>query len=197
MELAPTRAQLSKLFKSQATWSTRTPSSQVMLIATTRAQCGTLRLPVSRIARRTMLTAAQAQPAAKKEGDISSVFVSLSGAKREPLPTRFRDLKTSLVAGKEDKVIAGWNRLLSALAEENEIISTWKSAIVPSVEFKNLEFEIEKLKPEIKKRGAVIVRGVIPEAEARLYKFEAEEYVKKNPHTKGEHHPIVSTLSTM
>ncbi|CAI4217794.1 unnamed protein product [Parascedosporium putredinis] len=121
----------------------------------------------------------------EKEGDISSVFVSLSGAKREPLPTRFRDLKTSLVAGKEDKVIAGWNRLLNALAEENEIISTWKSAIVPSVEFKNLEFEIEKLKPEIKKP--------FPPNDPQVYELYWSE-----PQLKARSHPnLLATQRTL
>jgi hypothetical protein len=32
-----------------------------------------------------------------------------------------------------------------------------------------------------------VIRGVIPEQEARAYKFEIEEYVKKNPQTKGEY----------
>ncbi|PKS11173.1 hypothetical protein jhhlp_002934 [Lomentospora prolificans] len=165
-----------------------------MSLITARARCGPAAFRATRLQCRTMTS--QAQLAGKEEGDISSVFVSLSGATREPLPTRFRDLKYSLVAGKEDKVIASWNRLLKALAVENDLISTWKSAIIPSIEFNNLEFEIEKYKPEIQKRGAAVIRGVVPEAEARLYKFEIEEYVKKNPHTKAfpAHDPQVYEL---
>lgn len=122
----------------------------------------------------------------KKEGDISSVFVSLSGADRPPLPDRFRQIKNSLIAGREDKVIASWNRLLEELRKENETIAAQGSAVIPTVEFDNLESELGRLKPEIQKRGAAVIRGVVPEAEARAYKSEIEEYVKKNPSTKGE-----------
>lgn len=152
-----------------------------MLPFTTRASRLATTIPS---AQRTMMMGAQAhQP--KKEGDISSVFVSLSGADRPPLPDRFRLIKNSLVAGREDKVIASWNRLLEALRRENELIASRGSAVIPTIEFKDLERDIEKLKPEIQKRGAAVIRGVVPEAEARGYKSEVEEYVKKNPSTKG------------
>jgi len=42
--------------------------------------------------------------APKKEGDISSVFVSLSGATPTPLPERFTELKRVLIHGNEDPV---------------------------------------------------------------------------------------------
>jgi hypothetical protein len=42
---------------------------------------------------------------AKKEGDIPSVFVSLSGAAAQPLDSRFADLKSRLLAGHEE---ASW-----------------------------------------------------------------------------------------
>lgn len=122
----------------------------------------------------------------KKEGDISSVFVSLSGADRPPLPDRFRQIKNTLVAGREDKVVASWNRLLEELRKENETVAARGSAVIPTVEFKDLESELERLKPEIQKRGAAVIRGVVPEAEARAYKSEIEEYVKKNPSTRGK-----------
>ena len=131
-----------------------------------------------------MMMGTQHQP--KKEGDISSVFVSLSGADRPPLPDRFRLIKNSLVAGREHKVVTSWNWLLEALRRENETIASKGSAVIPTVEFKDLERDIEKLRPDIQKRGAAVIRGVVPEAEARGYKSEVEEYVRKNPSTKGK-----------
>ncbi|SPO06245.1 related to DUF1479 domain protein [Cephalotrichum gorgonifer] len=122
---------------------------------------------------------------AKKEGDISSVFVSLSGADRPPLPDRFRAIKNSLISGNEEKVIASWNRLLKQLLSENEIIARHGSSVIPTLEFANLESELERLRSEIKKRGVAVIRGVVPEAEARAYKSEVEEYVKKNPTTRA------------
>lgn len=139
------------------------------------------------VQRHTIMGSGSQQPhQAKKEGDISSVFVSLNGAEVEPLPDRFREIKSQLVAGKEDKVVASWHRLLDALKTETASIAKHGSAVVPTLEFSNLEADLKNMKGEIKKRGAAVIRGVVPEAEARAYKSEVEEYVRKNPHTRGK-----------
>lgn len=130
--------------------------------------------------------AAAAQTSSKKEGDISDAFVSLSGVERPPLPDRFRQLKCDLVRGREGAIKQSWVKLLRQLRKENDIIAAKGPAVVPQVEFNDLEAGIEGLKDEIQKRGAVVVKGVIPEAEARAYKEEIEEYVKKNPSTRGQ-----------
>ncbi|GJN82692.1 hypothetical protein PLIIFM63780_006235 [Purpureocillium lilacinum] len=121
----------------------------------------------------------------KKEGDISDAFVSLSGAKRDPLPDRFRRLKCDLVRGREARIVDSWTRLLRRLRTENDLIADKGSDVIPQVEFADLEGGCRKLQGEIKKRGALVVRGVIPEAEARAYKDEVEDYVRKNPHTRA------------
>jgi len=54
----------------------------------------------------------------KAMGDISSVFPSLNGAKVEPLPLRFAELKRSLVAGRENVIQDSWRRLLPVLNRE-------------------------------------------------------------------------------
>lgn len=130
--------------------------------------------------------AAAAQTSSKKEGDISDAFVSLSGVERPPLPDRFRQLKCDLVRGREGAIKQSWAKLLRQLRKENDIIAARGPAVIPQVEFNDLEAGIEGLKGEIQKRGAVVVKGVIPEAEARAYKEEIEEYVKKNPSTRGQ-----------
>lgn len=122
----------------------------------------------------------------KKEGDISSVFVSLSGVKPEPLPERFHKLKQSLIAGHEDAVIASWERLLAALRRENAIVAAKGPAVLPEVSFRHLREDLRRQRDEIHRRGAVVIRGVVDEAEARAYKAEVEAYVAKNPQTKGE-----------
>ncbi|KAJ8110982.1 hypothetical protein ONZ43_g5734 [Nemania bipapillata] len=129
------------------------------------------------------MTSTQSQ--VKREGNIADSFVSLSGGNRPPLPESFLTLKKSLVAGHEDKVIASWQRLLGQLKRENRILATEGSKVIPSLEFANLEGDLERLRSEIKKRGAAVVRGVIPEEEARAYKSDIEEYVRQNPSTKG------------
>ncbi|KAI3392166.1 hypothetical protein diail_6114 [Diaporthe ilicicola] len=121
----------------------------------------------------------------KREGDISDSFASLSGIKDEPLPDQFRKLKLSLVEGREEKVKASWNRLLQRLEIENSVIDELGSKVIPEVRFDHLDEDLSKTKDAIKKRGAAVVRGVIPEDEARQYKFDLEDYIRKNPQTKG------------
>ncbi|KAG5993774.1 hypothetical protein E4U54_003275 [Claviceps lovelessii] len=130
-------------------------------------------------------TASTATAAARKEGDISDAFVSLSGAKRDALPDRFRQLKCDLVRGREKQMTDGWTRLLRKLRQENEVIAQNGSDVIPQVDFAHLDAGCSALKDEIKKRGAIVVRGVVPEGEARAYKEEVEEYVRRNPWTRA------------
>lgn len=123
----------------------------------------------------------------KKEGDISSVFVSLSGQAASKLPDRFADIKRNLVKGHEAALTEGWKRLLDKLVVENEVVAQKGPAIVPQIDFEALRDAKagDEFVEEVKKRGVAVVRGVVPEEEARGYKFEVEEYVKANPWTKG------------
>ncbi|KAK3348793.1 hypothetical protein B0T25DRAFT_458798 [Lasiosphaeria hispida] len=121
----------------------------------------------------------------KRTGDISDSFASLSGKKPQPLPDRFRQLKLELVRAHEDAVVASWKRLLATLRQENGDIALKGSSIVPTLRFNSLGEDLDQKKHEIKKRGVAVIRGVIPEDEARAYKFEIEEYVRRNPQTRG------------
>ncbi|KAJ8119267.1 hypothetical protein O1611_g10644 [Lasiodiplodia mahajangana] len=136
-----------------------------------------------------MATMTSIQSQVKREGNIADSFVSLSGGDQPPLPQRFLDLKKSLVAGHEDKIIASWQRLLAQLKRENSILAREGSKVIPSLEFANLDADLERLRSEIKKRGVAVIRGVAPEKEARAYKSDIEEYVRQNPSTKGELYP--------
>jgi hypothetical protein len=130
------------------------------------------------------MSATQTQTHVKKAGDISDSFVSLSGASRPALPQRFLDLKQGLVQGHEDAVIDSWKRLLRQLKIEVETVAKEGSNVIPTIEFGRLDSDVGRLRGELKKRGVAVVRGVIPEEEARGYKSEVDEYVKLNPSTK-------------
>jgi hypothetical protein len=123
--------------------------------------------------------------ATRKEGDISSVFVSLSGVTPDPLPQRFADIKRQLIRGNESAVTASWKRLLEQLAVENQIVKQKGPDIIPSIQFRDLQNPSQDFISDIKKRGVAVIRGVVPEEEARGYKNKVEEYVKLNPWTKG------------
>lgn len=135
--------------------------------------------------------ATHAPKPAKKEGDISSVFVSLSGTAPVALPPRFADIKRQLLNGNENAVRASWQKLLERLAVENEEVAQKGPDVIPQIEFKDLASASTEFINEVKKRGSAVIKGVVPEAEARAYKFNVEEYVKENPWTKGKFkHPL-------
>ncbi|RAL14192.1 DUF1479 domain-containing protein [Aspergillus homomorphus CBS 101889] len=95
----------------------------------------------------------------------SLLFVSLSGAKEKALPPIFAAQKRRLIAGHEDQVKKSWDRLLCTLRDEVDIQAA------PS-----------RFQDELRKRGVAVVRGVIPEGEARAYKEEFEAYMRARLH---------------
>ena len=133
----------------------------------------------------------------KEEGDISSVFVSLSGASPPALPERFTDIKRRLVQGKEAQVSASWKRLLKQLSIENKLVAEKGPAVVPQIDFDDLSTPSADTINQIRKRGVAVVRGVIPGEEARGYKEEVEEYVRANPWTKGIVPALVKLFACM
>ncbi|KAK7223611.1 hypothetical protein V2G26_011614 [Clonostachys chloroleuca] len=127
----------------------------------------------------------------KKEGDISSVFRSLSaGDSTETLPQRFAEVKRSLI---QDPVALqnSWNRLLDHLRVETEEIVKQGSACIPEIDFADIENPSKDFNDALRKRGVAVIRQVVPENEARAYKEEIEQYVAANPSTKG----VVVSLS--
>ncbi|GME36780.1 uncharacterized protein LTHEOB_7594 [Neofusicoccum parvum] len=134
---------------------------------------------------RTAATAPAAAP--KREGDISDAFASLSGKEFTPLEPRYATLKQQLIAGREDAIRASWERLLKDLRTEIPHIVETGSKVVPEVQYKDIVDGTvsQEFVDEHRKRGVAIVRGVVDEKEARGYKEEIEEYVRKNPHTKA------------
>jgi hypothetical protein len=123
--------------------------------------------------------------ASKKEGDISSVFASLSGNAPAPLPPRFADVKRKLIQGREEAITASWKRLLEALEEEVRKIERLGSSIIPLINYHELQDKFPNFQEDLKERGAGVIRGVVPQDEARSYKSDLEEYIKANPSTKG------------
>jgi hypothetical protein len=124
--------------------------------------------------------------ASSREGDISDAFAAFGGKEPEPLHDRYRSLKLQLVDGYADSIVAGWERLLKVLQRENQIVAQRGVSVIPELQFSNLDADISRHREEIKRRGVAVIRGVIPEDEARSYKFEIEDYVRRNPQTRGE-----------
>ncbi|CAF2815217.1 unnamed protein product [Rotaria sp. Silwood2] len=133
----------------------------------------------------------------KPEGDISSVFASLSGVDADkPLEPRFAQLKAKIIRGHEQQVKDSWYRLLDALKRENAIIRSSRKTIIPEVDFNNMKNLSSDLINEIRTRGSMIVRGVFPENDALKLKTGAEDYIRQNPHTRAfpQDKPVVFEL---
>jgi hypothetical protein len=94
-------------------------------------------MAMSRHLSKTVARAASTSSAAqttKAAGDISSVFPSLRpDYQPEPLPSRFRDLKTSLFEKNEKALTESWKRLLPSLEEEVDKIKTKGSDVCPII----------------------------------------------------------------
>lgn len=127
----------------------------------------------------------------KAEGDISTIFTSLSGATHDALPQRFADLKKTIVgtSSKEhQKLTESWRDLLAELQVSLREIQQKGSAIVPEVSFEELTSSRDGPAwiKEVAKRGVVIVRDVVPDEQALAWKQQVLDYIKANPQVKGK-----------
>lgn len=77
-----------------------------------------------------------------------------------------------------------WDNLLKQLATEKELLKQKGSAKIPQINFEDLGKAPEEFMKEMKRRGVGVVKGVVPQSEARGYKNETEEYVRMSPSTK-------------
>jgi hypothetical protein len=104
-----------------------------------------------------------------------------------PLPNRFAHIKRSLVSGNEVAITESWHRLLMALRSEIDMICPVGSDIIPTINFDQIEtpIHVDRFAKELRKRGAAIIRDVIPKKEALGWKQDIMEYLENNPRTKG------------
>jgi hypothetical protein len=130
----------------------------------------------------------------KPEGDISSVFASLSGEAPTVFPKRFSDLKKEIVgtsAEAHDRLVESWRDLLGAVKEGVEEIQQRGTDIIPEVAYSTLKNKNDTTwMGEVKKRGVIVIRDVVSDEEALGWKQEVKEYIKANPQVKG---PAISS----
>ncbi|RVX68092.1 hypothetical protein B0A52_08231 [Exophiala mesophila] len=118
----------------------------------------------------------------KEAGDISSVFPSLSGKKPDPLPPRFSQLKKELIRGNENAIRSSWQRLVESLQAEVHEIKSAGSDVIPVIDYHEVASgQVSKAKlAEIRHRGTVVVRNVVPRSQALDLKHRAQEYIAAN-----------------
>jgi len=129
---------------------------------------------------RTITTAAT-----KRGGTIADAFASLSGQDWKPLEPRFSMIKQNLIKGNEEAIKASWIRLLARLRDETAIVTQATSSIVPEIRFCEINSAPSTFQQEFKKRGAAVIRGVVPEHEALQMKADLKTYIAMNPQTKA------------
>ena len=131
------------------------------------------------------------------KGDISSVFNSLSGDEYVWDP-RFRALKAEIAPTKQDRdrLKRAWSRLNAALDTRLARLARLQEKAVPVVDFTALRpehgstagealFWPATVVAQIKQAGCVVVRNVVPAAQARRFKAQALDYARRNPSFTG------------
>lgn len=122
----------------------------------------------------------------EKKGDLSSVFVHL-GASHPKLEPRFVDLKKS-IAPKDATVLENaYSRLLDQLAKETEEIKRLGPACIPQIDFADIQKNNGRIPEnriaEVKKRGVVVIRGLISPEEAAAYKEQLYRCIERHRDT--------------
>ncbi|KAG6827163.1 hypothetical protein H0H92_012923 [Tricholoma furcatifolium] len=104
------------------------------------------------------------------------------------LPARFSDLKREIANSYPDfkeRATKAWGEIIDELKVVTADIAKTGSDYIPQVNFADLK----KLGPEeiekIKRRGSVVIRDVVPDAEAVAWREQLREFVKGNPDAIG------------
>jgi len=143
---------------------------------------------------------------AKKPGDISAAFVSLSGTLKdaEPLDDRYRVLKNELLGSDEQKKkkwISSWTTLLSMIERKATDTKREGFKYIPTIDYadvKDAAFNWQQLqKSELgnrlksfsdlyRERGVAVIRNVIPREEILGLKDDLKDYINDNKdHVNG------------
>ncbi|WVR03850.1 hypothetical protein IAU60_000847 [Kwoniella sp. DSM 27419] len=124
----------------------------------------------------------------REEGDISSVFSSLSGEAEKPLPPRFAQLKREIIGTEANQrgLVQSWSRLTERLSQAAEEIERKQQECIPQVTYDELVASPSASTIEAVKRcGSLIVKGVVEESTAEQWLQDTQEYIKANPQVKG------------
>ncbi|THH30269.1 hypothetical protein EUX98_g3936 [Antrodiella citrinella] len=101
-----------------------------------------------------------------------------------PCPPRFVEIKkeiASLYPDFQERITAAWNDLLIELDKGTAEIARLGSDIVPQVEFAQLGKLSTEEVAAIRRKGCVVIRNVVDDAEAAAWKQDLVDFVKANP----------------
>lgn len=108
-------------------------------------------------------------------------MLSFYGKEPVPLPSRFGQIKRSLVAGHEKELEASWARLIKALRDDVDDIASRGSSLTPSIDFADIHNPDARaaFSRDLKRYGLGLVRGVVPRADAQVAIDETVKYLEK------------------
>ncbi|KAG5644640.1 hypothetical protein DXG03_008022 [Asterophora parasitica] len=115
-----------------------------------------------------------------------------------PLPARFADLKRDITASYpdfEERITKAWGEIIAELQAVNAQIAQGGQDYIPQVKFADLHKLGAEDIDKIKRRGTVVIRDVVPDAEAIRWKELLEEFVKANPDVEARAHPNILATS--
>ncbi|KAJ7036836.1 hypothetical protein C8F04DRAFT_1394077 [Mycena alexandri] len=104
------------------------------------------------------------------------------------LPPRFTELKRAIAATNpnfEQDLTKAWNEVLTELDKVTKVIAKEGSAYIPQVAFADLGKLNEAQIANIKRKGAVVIKDVVDDEQARAWKSSLEEFIKANPQSEG------------
>jgi hypothetical protein len=103
-------------------------------------------------------------------------------------PERFADLKREIVAATPDyerRLTESWNDLLQELDERTIEIADEGPSYIPQVHFQYLDTLVPEQLDDIRRKGSIIIHGVVEEGEAASWKTALEDFIRVNPHVEG------------
>ncbi|TYJ59146.1 hypothetical protein B9479_000135 [Cryptococcus floricola] len=124
----------------------------------------------------------------REEGDISSVFSSLSGEEEKTLPPRFAELKRGIIGDEanQQRLVASWGRLTQHLARVAHKIESGQQDCIPETTYDEfINHRTPGLEQRIKTCGSVIIRDVVDEQTALNWLADLKSYIDLNPSVKG------------
>ncbi|GJE99090.1 DUF1479 domain-containing protein [Phanerochaete sordida] len=125
---------------------------------------------------RTRNTSTSAVPNKNSEGTIEEIFSSFHES--PPFPDRFAHLKQELWT---EGLVESWREVLKALEDATANVIARGSQSVPEVSYASLKSGLSASEVEaVKSAGCTIVRGAVPEAEARDWDRLTREYIAAN-----------------
>lgn len=114
--------------------------------------------------------------------------MNLSNATNAAAPTwpeRFVQLKKEIAQGHEEELTRSWKKLVAALKERTDEFIKTGPEYIPRVDYSDLQgLSAEKL-AEIKKKGCVIIKNVVPDEEALKWKADLRKIIEDNPQLEG------------